>query len=390
METIRQTFHVAYRYDVQFTEGLFRPANPLLARTLAEAGPGPHATLVVIDAGLAAARPGLPEAVARYAARHAHAIALAGAPLVVPGGEAVKDGLAQVQAVWAAIRDAGLDRHGFVVAVGGGALLDAAGLAAATAHRGIRLVRVPTTTLAQADAGLGVKNGVNAFGQKNFLGTFQPPWAVLNDAELLVGLSRRDWLAGAAEAVKVALIKDAAFFDWIEAHAERLTRYDLPAMRQLIHRSAALHLAHIAGAGDPFEQGSSRPLDFGHWAAHKLERLSAHRLRHGEAVAIGMALDATYANRAGHLSDSDWRRVLAVLRALGFAVACPELHQPSLLDGLEEFRAHLGGRLTLTLISRIGRAFEVHAMDPSAIAEAAAVLGRLEASLERGDEPWAS
>jgi 3-dehydroquinate synthase len=354
-------------------------------------GPGgPHRFIAVVEAGLMAARPELPEAIARYAALHPADLALALPPLVLPGGEEAKQDLAAVQAIWQAVELAGLDRHAYVLAVGGGALLDGVGFAAATAHRGVRLVRVPSTTLAQADAGVGVKNAINAFGQKNFIGTFAPPWAVLNDAELLSTLGERDWRAGAAEAVKVALIKDADFFAWLEAQSAALCARDLRAMAQLVRRCAALHLAHIAQGGDPFEQGSSRPLDCGHWAAHKLERLSAHRLRHGEAVAIGLALDATYAQRQGLLAEADWRRVVGLLLALGFSLACPELAGAGLLDGLEEFRAHLGGPLTVTLPAGIGRAVEVHRMDKGAIAEATQCLARVQAAWEGGNWRWAS
>ena len=118
-----------------------------------------------------------------------------------------------------AIHEYGIDRHAYVLAVGGGALLDMVGYAAATAHRGVRLVRVPTTVLSQNDSGIGVKNSVNAFGKKNFLGTFAPPFAVFNDFTFLTTLSDRDWRAGISEAIKVALLKDATFFAFLEEHA---------------------------------------------------------------------------------------------------------------------------------------------------------------------------
>ena len=132
-----------------------------------------------------------------------------------------------------------IDRHSYVVAIGGGAVLDAVGYAAATAHRGVRLVRVPTTTLSQDDSAVGVKNGINAFGKKNFVGTFAPPHAVLNDFDLLTTLDDRDWRAGISEAVKVALLKDSAFFAWIEQHARELDERSLDAMAMLVHRCAA-------------------------------------------------------------------------------------------------------------------------------------------------------
>ena len=142
-------------------------------------------------------------------------------------------------------------------------------------------------------------------------------------------------------------------------------------MQHLIYRCAQLHLEHIATSGDPFEMGSSRPLDFGHWAAHKLEQLTDYRLRHGEAVAIGIALDSTYSYLAGLLLPSEWRRVLETLRGLGFSLYLPELaeqleqieHPRCIFQGLTEFREHLGGELTITLLRGIGRGIEVHEVD---------------------------
>jgi 3-dehydroquinate synthase len=252
-------------------------------------------------------------------------------------------------------------------------LLDLVGLAAATAHRGVRHVRIPTTTLSQDDSGVGVKNGMNAFGKKNFIGTFAVPWAVINDFELLASLSPRDKRAGYIEAVKVACIRDAAFFETIERDAARLREFDSEAMERLIHRCAELHVNHIATSGDPFELGSARPLDFGHWSAHKLEQISEYRIRHGEAVAIGIALDVIYSRRMGFLDASSAERVLKLIEELGFDIFANELlHVDSggalmVLKGLEEFREHLGGRLTITLLSAIGRGFEVHEMHTSPV-----------------------
>src|ERR1043165_2572486 len=218
-----------------------------------------------------------------------------------------------------------IDRHSYIICVGGGALLDMVGLAAATAHRGVRHIRIPTTTLSQDDSGVGIKNGINAFGKKNFIGTFTPPFAVINDFKLLETLSPRDKRAGYVEAVKVSLIRDADFFFKIEQDAFKLRDFEPEAVKRLIFRSAELHVNHIATSGDPFEFGSARPLDFGHWAAHKLEQLSEYRLRHGEAVAIGIALDVIYARRMGYLDRAAERRVLSLLELLGFELFASEL-----------------------------------------------------------------
>ncbi|HWN96927.1 MAG TPA: 3-dehydroquinate synthase, partial [Methylomirabilota bacterium] len=179
----------------------------------------------------------------------------------------------------------------------------------------------------------------------------------------------RDKRAGYVEAVKVALIRDSAFFNEIERGAERLAAFEPEAMQRLIYRCAELHMNHIATSGDPFEFGSARPLDFGHWAAHKLEQISDYRIRHGEAVATGIALDVIYSRRMGFLDSVSAERILGLLEKLGFELFANELlHEDSsgslvVLKGLEEFREHLGGQLTITLLQGVGRGFEVHEMD---------------------------
>jgi 3-dehydroquinate synthase len=353
-----------------FSDHVFDPTNPLLGDVLAKDDIGiRRKVLVVIDESLALAQPALSPAVSQYFIGREQSLTLACPPLVFPGGEQVKSSWAHVAELHEAINRCHIDRQSYLVAIGGGALLDMAGLAATTAHRGIRHVRIPTTTLSQCDSGVGVKNGINAFGKKNFIGTFSPPHAVINDFQLLASLPDRDKRAGYVEAVKVACIRNADFFSDLERQAPALRNFEPAAMRPLIHRCAELHLNHIATSGDPFETGSARPLDFGHWAAHKLEQLSSFGLRHGEAVAIGMALDVVYSRRRRHLESTSAERILILLEQLGFALFTPELiqqgasRQLAVLEGLDEFREHLGGQLTITLLREIGQGFEVHEMD---------------------------
>ncbi len=370
LTTIQQDIRVNFRYAVHFTLDLFAADNPLFKDVLtpdADAG-SPRKLLVVVDRGVHRHHPQLLPKIEAYCRRHPEALTLVGAPLLFEGGEHLKNDALNVTILQQAIHAGGLCRHSYVVAIGGGALIDLAGFAAATAHRGIRLIRVPTTVMAQADASIGVKNGINAFGKKNFIGTFAPPAAVLNDASFLTTLTQRDWIGGVAEAVKVALIKDADFFTYLEEHAEALAARDLSLMQQVIYRSAVLHLDHIANGGDPFEFGSSRPLDFGHWAAHKLEHLSGYELGHGQAVALGIALDSTYAYLTGLLPQTQWERILNTLQTLGFELYNPWLDlRHGLLDGLNEFREHLGGRLTIILIWDIGQGIEVHDIEPDLV-----------------------
>jgi 3-dehydroquinate synthase len=380
--TIRwQRFSAPYAFPVAFTRGLFDPANPLLADMLRLREPDRrHRCLIVTDGGLVDAHPALPDAIEAYAAAHAGAMALAGPPLRVPGGETVKTDPVHLEALRDAIHAGRIDRHSFVIAVGGGALLDAAGFAAATAHRGVRHIRVPTTVLAQNDSGVGVKNAVNLKGVKNYLGAFAPPWAVLNDLDLLAALPRRDRIAGVSEAVKVALIRDRAFFEWMEGAADRLAAFEREAEERMIRRCAELHMRQIGEGGDPFETGSARPLDFGHWSAHKLESLTRNEVRHGEAVAIGVALDARYSVLAGLLAPGQDERVARLLERLGLPVWHPALAgpgpdgRPAILAGLDEFREHLGGDLTITLLADIGVGVEVGVMDPALVSGAMAWL----------------
>jgi 3-dehydroquinate synthase len=258
-----------------------------------------------------------------------------------------------------------------VVVIGGGAVLDAVGFAAAIAHRGIRLVRLPTTTLAQSDSGVGVKNAVNLFGKKNWVGTFATPWAVINDARLLDTLEDRDFVSGFSEAVKVSLLKDREMFDDLCRDAAVIRQRDVSKALPMIRRTALWHLRHITEGGDPFEAREARPLDFGHWSAHKLEVMSDFRLRHGEAVALGLAIDTVYSSLAHGLDPGDARRVLDCLRELGFSLACHEYSDThTLFAGMEEFRQHLGGRLTLTMLSGIGDPIDVHHIDRRSMREA--------------------
>ena len=382
-QPIHQYVPVIFHYDVHFTSGIFQLDNPLLAQVIAADGETtPKKVVAVVDTGLLRFHRDLLGQLTAYTEHYKDILTLALSPLVVPGGEATKNEPRLLEQIHKLINAARLCRHSYLLVMGGGAVLDMAGYAAATAHRGIRLIRIPTTVVSQSDGGVGVKNGVNAFGKKNFLGTFMPPYAVLNDFDFLGTLSDRDWRAGIAEAVKVALIKDSGFFEFIRLHAQALVNRDIDAMQAIVYHSAKLHLEHIARSGDPFEQGSSRPLDFGHWVAHKLEQLTDFRLRHGEAVAIGIALDSTYSYLQGLLSRLEWQRILNTLAALGFILYLPELaeaahqleHPRCLFQGLTEFQEHLGGELTLMLLQNIGQGIEVHEVDLSAYRKAISTL----------------
>ncbi|MCO5240896.1 MAG: 3-dehydroquinate synthase [Chitinophagaceae bacterium] len=366
MDHIAQTFSVRYTYNVFFTNQLFSPENALFRDFLKRTETAVAKKIFfVIDEGVDTHHPDLQEQIKDYF------VSLPGYTLVpdimvVPGGEQAKNTEQQFYDIVRAVDRYGIDRHSYIAAIGGGAVLDLTGYAAAVSHRGIRHIRIPTTVLSQNDSGVGVKNGINFQGKKNFLGTFVPPVAVFNDSFFLTTLSKEEWRSGMSEAVKVALIKDRQFFEWLKDNAVLLAERDMESMQYLVKRCAELHLQHIAG-GDPFEMGSSRPLDFGHWSAHKVEQLSGFTIRHGEAVAMGIALDSAYSFLSGRLEEADARTIVAVLKALGFSVTHPLTEilndESPVLKGLQEFREHLGGQLTIMLLEAIGKGVEVHELD---------------------------
>ncbi len=375
--TIPQRIDVSWEFPVVFTHGVFAPTNPTFVEALERLDESRrHRALVFIDEHVATAHPQLVETISSYFAAHSARIELAGAPEIVPGGEAVKNDFTLVAGFMRLMLERRMDRQSFVVIVGGGAVMDAVGLAAALVHRGLRQVRVPTTVLGQNDAGVGVKNGVNFLGGKNAIGTFAPPFAVLNDFDFLLTLPDRDWLCGVAEAFKVAIIKDAEFFGWLCERAERFPQRDEEAMEHLVFRCAEMHLQHIRSNGDPFEYGRARPLDFGHWSAHKLELMSGFRISHGEAVAGGVLLDSIYARKQGWLSVEEFACIRDGLQRSGFRLWFEEFDardgegQRTVFGGLRDFQEHLGGELTVTYPRGLGARHELHEID-LAVMEAA-------------------
>ncbi len=364
-KTIEQKFEVSYQYGLHFTENLFGMENTLFKDIIKVYKNEPVKLLFVIDDGVAAAHPNLVKNVKAYC-EHYQENLVHMKSMIVQGGEVCKNDESQVEAILKAVSEYAICRHSFVVVIGGGAVIDMAGHAAAIAHRGVKLIRIPTTVLSQDDSAVGVKNSVNAFGKKNFIGTFAPPYAIINDTDFLKTLEQRDWISGISEALKVALIKDKVFFEYLEENAYKLRDRNMEAMQYTIYRCAEMHMHHIAQGGDPFESGSSRPLDFGHWAAHKLEYMTNYALRHGEAVAKGIVLDVAYAHLVGLINETDLNRVVRVFQNIGFDLRFPlasEKEVNELLNGIEEFREHLGGELTITLISDIGVKHDVHEID---------------------------
>lgn len=374
LKPIEQSFKVSYEYKLHFTKNLFHIDNIIFNTIVDSYGKGRAVKLLfVIDDGVAQHHPDLANNIELYCQKY-EALSLT-ETLIVVGGEQSKNDATCVNKVLTAINKNKICRHSFVIVIGGGAVIDMVGYAATIAHRGVKLIRIPTTVLSQNDSAVGVKNGVNAFGKKNFIGTFAPPYAILNDTDFLKTLEQRDWISGVSEAIKVALIKDRAFFKFLEENAIKIQQRDEDAMQYLIYKCAEIHMHHIAQGGDPFESGSSRPLDFGHWAAHKMEQMTQYSLRHGEAVAKGIMLDVIYAQLIGMLSEEVTVRVRTLFEQIGFDLTLPkQVTVNGLMDGIEEFREHLGGELTITLLSKIGEKEDVHVIDQSVMKKAMLLL----------------
>lgn len=394
MTKLVQNLTVPFDFPVYFTRDVFAAHSSLLADAICRLeSQRQHRVMVCLDRGVCSADPTLPSRIRRYFKAHHPRLSLAGPLMTLAGGEGAKTNWRTLMKVIRQINARSMDRQSVIVVIGGGSILDMVGLAASLVHRGVRLLRLPTTVTAQDDVGVGVKTGMDLFGTKNFIGTFAPPFAVINDFDFLDRLPDREWISGIAEAFKVALIKDAAFLDFLCAQAEKLRQRDPAAMEHLVERCATLHLHHIREGHDPFEMGSARPLDFGHWSAHQLELLSLHALRHGEAVAIGIALDSYYAMRIGLMTSAELERVLAGLERCGLPLwhellgARNEEGDLAILQGLTRFQEHLGGELTITLPASIGNRTEIHAMDPSILEEGITWLNHRQQASRTGSLP---
>ena len=366
---------ITFKHRIVFTRDAFSPENAHLSEILGE-GRGRRAVAFLEDSVSAA----WPELVDRIQTYFLNIDLEFRGTFIFPGGEASKADDSLVREIWTALDAAHIDRHSYVLVIGGGAFLDAVGYAAATAHRGVRLVRFPTTTLSQDDSGVGVKCAINAHNKKNWIGAFSVPFAVINDFNFLHTQDEQTCRAGLIEAVKVALVKDREFFEWIEENLAALAALEPEVLEICVEKSALLHAQHIATGGDPFETGSSRPLDFGHWAAHKLEAMTHYQLPHARAVAIGLALDTLYSARSGLLKFSVALRILDVLDSLQLSLYHPALDwldesgRRRVLNGLDEFQEHLGGELTVLLLEDVGLGVDIHQLDETLVGDCIAEL----------------
>lgn len=273
--------------------------------------------------------------------------------LVVDAGEASKS-VEVVSALWERLLELGIDRQSLVVAVGGGVVGDLAGFAAASYARGIGLIQVPTTLLAQVDSSVGGKVGVNLPGAKNMVGAFWQPAGVLIDTAVLSTLPDREYRSGLAEVVKYGVILDAAFFAWLESHTAELTARQDDVLRHVVARCCQLK-ADVVQLDEREETGARAVLNYGHTFCHALETLTGYeQLLHGEAVAIGMTCAARLAERLGRIDGSFTRRQQALLTALGLPVDVPKLNHADIITVMAHDKKTAHGRLRFVLPTRLG------------------------------------
>jgi 3-dehydroquinate synthase len=367
--TIHRTFSVEWKHQLICTQNAFRK-NGEVTQILRDINP--PKLMIVIDSGIVEANKNYVATIEAWIEKSKINFTEL---LIVQGGEAAKTSDTVVETVLEHINTCGMCRKSVVLAIGGGAVLDAVGFATSIAHRGLQLIRMPSTTLSACDSGVGVKNGINKFGKKNFIGVFDPPLAVINDYDLLLTLDDQHWFSGMSEVIKVALVKSPELYETIKENIHAIQNRDLEVMVMLMTDSATLHLQHITEGGDPFERHEARPLDFGHWAAHKLEQLTNHTLTHGEAVSIGLAIDLQCSVHLGLLPKEVADEAISLLQQCNLPTTHPMVHDKELLAGIEEFREHLGGGLTILLLENIGKPVEVHELTESIVQQAVQSLG---------------
>jgi 3-dehydroquinate synthase len=331
----------ARSYPIAIREGLLAEAASSIART---AGPG--AVFLVTDT-----------TVGRLYGRQLHSacarVVSRCALLDFPPGEGSKR-LRVYNALTRRLLGLGAKRDSLIVALGGGVVGDLAGFVAATLLRGVALLQIPTTLLAQLDSSVGGKVGIDHALGKNMLGAFHQPCSVLIDPLVLRSLPVREFRNGLAELVKIALALDGALFRRIEQAAPRITRTAGPLLRELISKAVSLKAAVVMK--DEFESGLRKTLNLGHTVGHALEAASGYRIRHGEAVSIGLAVEARIAVRMGLLEEPALERILAVLRALGLPRDVPSgINRRSFVRSLSLDKKFTGGGTAYALPAGIGR-----------------------------------
>ena len=263
--------------------------------------------------------------------------------------------LQSLEHIASSLSRAGADRKSLLVAVGGGVVGDVAGFAAASYLRGVALVHIPTTLVAQVDSSIGGKTGVNLPEGKNLVGAFCPPRLVITDPEFLRTLPEREFRGGLAEVIKHAIIADARMFAVLEKDLERVLRRDRSLLNFLIPRNVGIKARVVSR--DERESGLREILNFGHTFAHALESITKYRrYQHGEAVAWGMVAAAFLGHEVGLTRADNVSRIVALIRRLGPLPPWPQVPPASLLSAMRSDKKSRGGILRFVLSPRIGEA----------------------------------
>lgn len=284
-----------------------------------------------------------------------HLAGLDVATVVLPDGESAKT-MDSAMKIFDELLRLKMGRSAHLIALGGGVIGDLTGFVAATYQRGVPFIQIPTTLLAQVDSSVGGKTAVNHPRGKNMIGAFYQPKCVLADMATLETLPDRELKAGLAEVIKYGLIRDPAFFDWIEAHLGRLLARESEALAYAVQRSC-LNKAEVVAA-DERESGERATLNLGHTFGHAVETgLGYGEVLHGEAVAIGIGQAADLSRRLGWLNDTAVERILSLLKAAGLPVDPPEtLGVEDFLEHMAVDKKNLEGQIRLILLESIGRA----------------------------------
>ena len=272
---------------------------------------------------------------------------------LVPVGEAAKT-MDVLVGIYGALAAAAVDRAGVLVALGGGAVGDVAGFAAASWMRGIRYLQVPTTLLAMVDSSIGGKTAINLPAGKNLVGAVHQPSAIFCDLDYLASLPDDEYIAALAEIIKAAVIADRAFFDWLSINLEALVGREPSVVRQAVGR--AIRIKARVVASDPYEKGPRAILNYGHTVAHALERVTGYgRMRHGEAVAWGMAVTGRLSVMSMRCPASAAEAQDSLLRASGLLARRPAVMRADLMDAMRHDKKSRDGKVHWVLLLDIGR-----------------------------------
>ena len=259
--------------------------------------------------------------------------------------------LESVRAAYEKFLEMGLKRSSMVIGIGGGVVCDIAGFAAATYLRGIRLCLVPTTLVAQADAAIGGKNGVNLEGYKNIVGTIRQPELLLCDFDFLATLPKRELSCGFAEVVKCGAIADAKLFSFLEENFRQALSLENDAIEKSVEGAARVKIGLVQK--DERDHGARRTLNFGHTIGHAIEK--ANLLPHGEAISIGMAIAAGISVQKGKLAQEDAERLLGLLKKMGLPTSA-SIDSEKIIEAVGKDKKREGGRINMVLLKGIGKA----------------------------------